>query len=461
LGFRLRAGTALAALALGAPAPRDGLPGEVEIRSALRAGKRTIELPPGIVEISGELQLPAKAHDLEIRGAPAGTTLRASKNFHGRAIFTCQSGSRIRFSGFTLDGNRAALEQRTGLPPYDRPFAQFTPGNGILALHMETLEVAKVQFVNIAGFAILISGSRDVVIERVRIEDSGSRNAAGRNNTTGGILFEEGAERFRVARSVLRNIRGNGIWTHSLYTSPRNTDGRICDNQFERIGRDAIQIGHAARVRVENNTGKLIGFPPEIVDLEGQGMPVAIDTAGNTGHSAYVHNSFEEINGKCIDLDGFHDGEVRANTCVNRYAAERYPYGHFGIVMNNSNPDMQAEGIEITDNTIDGTLFGGIFVIGTKNRIWHNRLRRINLAHCDGNSAKFGCNYSPNQPDLLRSGIYLGAGAERPATAHNNVIEENQISGFGMSAHCVAAAPGVSLAANRVARNECSDRQDR
>ena len=190
-------------------------------------------------------------------------------------------------------------------------------------------------------------------------------------------------------------------------------------------------------------------------------MPVAIDTAGNTSHSAYVHNSFEEINGKCIDLDGFHDGEVRANTCVNRYTAERYPYGHFGIVMNNSNPDMQAEGIEITGNTIDGTLFGGIFVIGTKNRIWHNHLRRINLAHCDGNSAKFGCNYSPNQPDLLRSGIYLGAGAERPAAAHDNVIEENQISGFGMSAHCVAAAPGVSLAANRVARNECKDEAPR
>jgi hypothetical protein len=462
LGFRLRcAGAALAALMMAAPAPHDPSPGEAEIRRALRAGKRAIELPAGLIEISSELEVPANAHDLEIRGAPAGTTLHASKNFHGRAIFTCESCRRIRFSGFTLDGNRAALEQRLGLPPYDRPFAQFTPGNGILALHAVTLAVSNVQFVNVPGFAILISGSRDVLIDRVRIEDSGSRNATGRNNATGGILFEEGTERFQVARSVLRNIRGNGVWTHSLYTSPRNADGRIFDNQFERIGRDAIQAGHATRVRVENNTGKLIGFPTEIVDIEGHGMPVAIDTAGNTDHSAYVRNSFEEINGKCIDLDGFHDGEVRANTCMNRYTAERYPYGHFGIVMNNSNPDMQAEGIEITDNTIDGTLFGGIFVIGTKNRIWHNRLRRINLAHCDGSSAKFGCNYSPNQPDLLRSGIYLGAGAERPAPARENIIEENQISGYGMSAHCVSAAPGVSLAANRIARNVCKDEAGR
>jgi hypothetical protein len=446
-------GTAL----LAARAPRDRSPGEIQIRNALRAGTHAIQLPAGIVEISSELEIPTKAHDVEIRGAPAGTTLRASKNFHGRAIFTCETGTRIRFSGFTLDGNRAALEQRSGLAPYDRPFARFTPGNGILALHAATLEVSNVQFVNVPGFAILISGSRDVVIDRVRIEDSGSRNAAGRNNATGGILLEEGTERFRVTRSVLRNIRGNGVWTHSLYTSPRNADGRILDNQFEQIGRDAIQVGHATRVRVENNTGKLIGFPPEVVDVEGRGMPVAIDTAGNTDRSAYVHNSFEEINGKCIDLDGFHDGEVRANTCASRYTAERYPYGHYGIVMNNSNPDMQPEGIEITGNTIDGTLFGGIFVIGAKNRVWHNRLRRINLAHCDGNTAKFGCNYSPNQPDLLRSGIYLGAGAERPAPAHDNIIQENAISGFGMSAHCLAAAPGVSLAANTVARNVCKD----
>jgi hypothetical protein len=57
----------------------------------------------------------------------------------------------------------------------------------------------------------------------------------------------------------------------------------------------------------------------------------------------------------------------------------------------------------------------------------------------------------------LRSGIYLGARAERPAPARANVIEGNEISGFGMSAHCIAAAPGVSLAANDIARNSCKD----
>jgi hypothetical protein len=416
-----------------------------------------VQLPAGVIEISAELKIPAGAGDLEIRGAAAGTTLRASGQFRGRALLVCESARRLRFTGFAVDGNRERIEQRTGLAPYDRPFAKFTEGNGILAVHPAALTVSHMQFTNIAGFAVLASAARDVTIDGVRVEDSGSRNPAGRNNATGGILLEEGSENFRVTHCELRNVRGNGIWTHSLYTSPRNRNGYIAQNRFERIGRDAIQVGHATGVRVENNTGRLIGFPVEMVDVEGRGMPVAIDTAGDTGESAYVGNRFEEINGKCFDLDGFHDGEVRANTCVNRYPAERYAFGHFGIVMNNSNPDMRPEGVEIVENELDGTVFGGIFAIGARNRVARNHLRRINLAHCGGGDAKPGCNYAPNQPDLLRSGIYLGAGAERPAPAHGITVEDNEISGYGMRALCIAAAPGVALAANAILRNACRD----
>ena len=58
---------------------------------------------------------------------------------------------------------------------------------------------------------------------------------------------------------------------------------------------------------------------------------------------------------------------------------------------------------------------------------------------------------------MLRSGIYLGRGAERPAVARGNVIEDNEISGFRMKTHCVGMAPGVSAAANQVDRNRCTD----
>ena len=81
----------------------------------------------------------------------------------------------------------------------------------------------------------------------------------------------------------------------------------------------------------------------------------------------------------------------------------------------------------------------------------------MNTAHCNEEAARFGCYYAAGEPDMLRSGIYLGRGAERPAPARGNVIEENEISGFRMSVRCVAAAPGIAAGANRIRGNRCRD----
>jgi hypothetical protein len=128
------------------------------------------------------------------------------------------------------------------------------------------------------------------------------------------------------------------------------------------------------------------------------------------------------IDGKCVDLEGFHDGEVSLNVCLD--------LAGFGIVMNNSNPDMESRNVRIEDNLLDGVKYGGIFVIGAGNAICRNRLLNLNAAHC-------GCYYTAGEPDLFASGIYLGKGAERPAPAHGNRIEENEITGYrkGPSLH--------------------------
>ncbi|HLM98674.1 MAG TPA: right-handed parallel beta-helix repeat-containing protein [Bryobacteraceae bacterium] len=456
--MRLAAVTALlvAAVALVWRQPPAGTTAEAVIRRALRTGA-TIELAAGMIEIQAEIDIPTGATDIEIRGAASGSTLRASNQFQGRAIFSCERTSRIRFANFAIDGNRLALEQRSGLPGFSTPFARFTKGNGILAVGVASLKISDVQFVNVPGFAIVVSRSRDIAIENVQVVDSGSRTPAGRNNATGGILLEEGTRDFTVTRCDLRNVRGNGIWTHSLATAAQNRDGLIASNHFERIGRDAIQVGRGARVHVEDNTGNEIGYPLEAVDMEHLATPVAMDTAGDTSDSEYARNQFSEVNGKCLDLDGFHDGKVRGNVCTNHDGPEHYPDGNLGIVFNNSDPAMHSQGIELEDNTLDGTLFTGIFLIGEHHRIAHNRLRRINLAHCNGKTGHFGCNYAPDQPGLLRSGIYLAKGGEYPSPARANVIEDNEISGFGMSAHCINVAPGVSIASNTIVRNVCKD----
>jgi hypothetical protein len=411
---------------------------EAALRRAIATGH--VRLSDAVIEIHNEIVAPAA---LDMEGLGPQSVLRAASDFKGRALLVFENARQVRLKGFAVDGLRDDLEQPAGFPPYDVPFHLFTRNNAILFTKSRGIDISDVQFRRIAGFAILASASESIRIERVRVSNSGSRNLAGRNNTTGGLLLEEGARNFRVTESEFDTIRGNAVWTHSLYTSPRNSDGLISGNRFRDIARDAIQVGHATRVRVENNTGERIGYPEYEVDVESNAVPVAIDTAGNVDRSSYTSNTFRDINGKCIDLDGFHHGEITGNTCINQK--------NFGIVMNNTNPDMQPEEITIFGNTIDTAALGGIFVIGTRNRIVDNKLLNLNTSHCDDN-----CYLVEGEQRMLHSGIYLGKKAERPAPADENEVRGNTITGYRMRLFCISEAPGIPKT-NRIEGNDCSD----
>jgi Right handed beta helix region len=412
-------------------------------------------LPSGTTEISTELKIPDGAHDLSVVGG-GRTVLRASAAFRGRAIVSCRGCRKLKLYNFAIDGNRAVLAKPQPMAKADKTFAESFDNNGVLVEDGSGVELDHVDFRNIASFAVLVNHSRDVLLDHLSVHDSGSLNALKRNNTTGGVLLEEGTDSFTVADSTFENIEGNAIWTHSRYGSARNRGGKIRNNQFSEIGRDAIQVGHAVDVEVSGNRGRRIGFPNEIVDLENQGTPVGIDTAGNVENATYQHNTFEEINGKCIDLDGFHDSVVRGNTCINRGKPDDYPFGHFGIVFNNANIDMHSQNVLVEENELNGMKFGGIFLIGTGHRILRNRLLRINIAHCNENRAQFGCS-ALGEPEVLETGIYLGSHAEHPAPATGNRIEGNTISGWKMKSRCIQAAPGVQLKSNTIQRNTCAD----
>jgi Right handed beta helix region len=422
-----------------------------------RARTGIIELPAGTLVLHRPLVVAPGASHLEIRGHPAGSTLQAAPDFQGRAVIVSQGTTDLRLTGFRVEGNRAAIHQPIGLPPSETPFARYYAGNGILVEHATRLTVRNVTFHEVANYPLLVSASSGVIIDGVRIEDCGSLDAAGHNNASGGILLEEGTAHFQVRHCTLRRVRGNGIWTHSNYHSPRNADGTIADNLIEQVARDAIQVGHATNVRVENNRGGMIGYPFAWVDMAAYAVPAALDTAGNVDRSVYAGNRFQDIDGKCIDLDGFHDGEVRGNSCISRQPAGQYPYAQYGMVFNNSNPDMQPVNVTVAGNLIEGAGYGGIFVIGAHHVITGNRLLGLNRDHCTGDMAQPRCNFAPDQPGLLHSGIYLGRRGQRPADTRDNRIEDNQISGFDIRGWCVAAAPGVSLARNRIGHNRCTD----
>jgi len=411
--------------------------------------------PQGVVTVSSELVIPAEAHDLEIVGS--GTLLRADPSFQGRAVIVVEGARNIRFREFSIDGQRDVLAIGQEMVPPENALRVWYKDNGILADRVEGFEAFNLHFSNVVSFPILISRSSKIRIHDVIVEDSGSKNSRGRNNLSGGILIEEGSSDFEVRACTFKRILGNGLWTHSQRTSPRLHDGVFAANRFDTIGRDALQVGHATRVRVEDNTGQRIGYPPEFVDTENGGTPVAVDTAGNVDQSVYSRNKFEEINGKCFDLDGFHDGAVRENSCTNRKQPQEYLFGHFGIVMNNTDPDVRSQNIEISGNVIEGTKFGALFVMGSGHRITGNQFLHVNLAQCNESAAQFGCVYKQDEPEMLQSGIYLGRGVARMEETRNNVIRGNRVSGFKMRTRCINAGPGVSLAKNTIEGNVCQD----
>jgi len=88
--------------------------------------------------------------------------------------------------------------RRTGTAARDGPTRERVSNllprdNGLLFDRIEGLEIRDVHFVNVTNFAILASRSTRIRMDRIEIADSGSRDSHKRNNTTGGILIEEGA----------------------------------------------------------------------------------------------------------------------------------------------------------------------------------------------------------------------------------------------------------------------------
>jgi len=369
---------------------------ETRLRTALLAKTGAVTLLPGVIEIAREIVLPSDAHDLEIRGAD--TTIKAAATFRGRALIVFPAGRNIKIHDLSLDGNRDAFPQPVPPPQPGAMLSRVVANNGIISEGVIGLEIAGVKASKFAGFPILINGGHDVHIHDVEITESGSLDANGHNNGSGGVVLEEGVTDFEIVRALIGKIRGNGIWIRSAEGAATAAKGRIAENEFAIVARAAIELNHANGITIENNTARMIGFPGEEALTGGTALPAGIATTGSVEHSTIHNNNFDQIAGRCLSLDGFSNGEVTGNTCS------------------------------------DG-LFNGFLIRGADNRITGNHLTDLNSAHRDA-------------PESLRAGIYLAAGAS------GNTLDDNYILGFGMAQHCIG---GPGLAANKVVRNSCSD----
>jgi hypothetical protein len=375
---------------------------EAQLRTALQTKTGAVTLPAGIIEISREITIPADAHDLNITGP--NTTIKAASTFRGRALLILPAGKNIAIRDLSLDGNRAAFPEPLGPPPPTAMLSRVVANSGIVAEGIQGLEITGLKATQIAGFPILINGGHNIHIRDAVITDSGTLDPAGHNNGSGGIVLEEGVTDFEITHALIGKIRGNGVWIRSATSGASSTAtataarGVISDSEFTILARAAIELSHATAITIENNTGHMIGFPGEEAVTSGAVLPTAISTSGSVDHVAIRNNSFDQIAGRCLTLEGFSDGEVTGNTCAE-------------------------------------DLFNAFVIRGTANHITGNHLTGLNHAHRD-------------QPESLRAGIYLAVGAS------GNTLDGNDISGYGMAQHCVGG-PGVD--ANKVTKNLCSD----
>jgi hypothetical protein len=369
---------------------------EAQLRTLLQAKTGAVTLPSGTIEISREIVLPPDAHDLDIKGS--NTILKMSSAFRGRSLLSLPAGKNIKIHDLMLDGNRAAFPQRVPAPQASAMLSRVIANNGIVAENVAGLEIYRLDAKEFAGFPILIAGGSGARIHDVRLTDSGSLDFAGHNNGTGGLAFEEGATDFEVSNALFGKVRGNGIWIRS--TGATASKGRITANEFEVLARSAIEMNHAADVTISGNTGHMIGFPGEEVLIAGTMLPAAIVAAGSVDRAVIRGNTFDEIAGRCMSLDGLTNSEVATNVCG------------------------------------DG-LFNAMLIRGSANRITDNRFTGMNTARRD-------------QPESLRDGIYLAGGAS------GNTVTGNEIRGYGMAQHCVDGPQGV-VAANTVKNNACVD----
>ncbi len=363
----------------------------------------------------------------------------------GRAIIDVRQEKRVRIRNVTIDGGRDRLERSFPIAENGAPFIDYYPLNAIAIDQSSDVIIENVRIRNAVNLAIVVARSSNVRIRKVVIEDSGSLDARGRNNTTGGILIEEGTTDFEVRDCRLERIRGNAIWTHSYTESPRNARGAIVNNEIDTVGRDAIQVGHATAIIVANNVLRNVGYPAAIVDVENQGYPVGIDTAGNVDASSYRDNRMFEVNGKCFDLDGFHDGNISCNSCINVRDRAAYPHANLAVLFNDSHPESESRNIVLEGNTFDGLMYGAVFVYGSGHRIENNRFLNVNRAGFDGD------------PAYLRAGFYFASGLLRPNPPRGIVVRRNTVEGHRMKDRCFVFADEALRAGVRAAENRCQD----
>jgi hypothetical protein len=302
--------------------------------AAAPADGGVVRLGAGTWEIAHPVVIPASRRNLRIVGAGA-----VLKRVAAVAEVLDIASEGVTLESLTIDGNQAGTTKLvfTARDPMDSLLAagssvRIEPGSKRITLR--GVEIRRTQ-----GYAVLIDARaadvEDVAIDSCFIRDSvqythvgtpaekADTRETGYGSWGGGIHFQAGASAhvkgLSVVKSRFENIYGHAIWGHSNFVENLSEDVRVTGNTFRDIGLDAVQFGCVRNGLVEDNEmsriGYIAGVPKYRLANGDSYCGAGIDTAGWTTGCKYRRNTMLNVNGPCIDLDGFSGGEVSNNTC--------------------------------------------------------------------------------------------------------------------------------------------------
>lgn len=310
------------------------------------------------------------------------------------------------------------------------------------------------------GYAILLD-CMDADLNRITIdhcvfEDNvaitysgtvGPDTYLGCGSWTGGIFYKGGGGNdylgnphgdfhindLTVTNCSFRNITGNCIWGHAYATSNLHTNVTKNNNTFRDLGRDGILFGAVSGGSCVGNTFHRVGYVGGVPAYFPGQNAVAIDMSGYVRGVKIIGNTMISVNGGCIDLDGFSEGEVVGNTMLVPEATDYLytedqvaDYGYVATVpplaLKNltygiqSNSTFDAEGgkrVLVSGNTIKNMGKGSVIMFNAEEwLVTGNNIRQL---------------ASATYPPIILATNGASAPYFPPRYCRNNVVTRNRI----------------------------------
>ncbi len=195
-----------------------------------------VELPAGEIHLSRPLVFPKGAHNIRVVGNPSGTTLVLDSDFPGSAAVVIDGSSNVTLSGFSIIGDRGDLKSDWYFPLKEAAFADYYTANGVAVRKSADVTIRGVRISRIRAFPIIVNATSKVLIDSVTIKDSGTLNRDGHNNTTGGILLEEGSSRISKSATQISCTRHRERHLDAFVCALATTIGWFHTRQHDRYG---------------------------------------------------------------------------------------------------------------------------------------------------------------------------------------------------------------------------------